>query len=569
MGGLFAALGTGARALMAHQNAVRVAGNNIANASTEGYTRQRVNLTGATPEDLGVGLIGRGVEVESIQRLTDEFVDRSLRKGDSDLKSLEIKQSALSQAETLANELSDSDLSTALSRFFEAIEALAQRPEDMAVRRLAVDQAGQLAQTFQNLRKGLNDIRKNLNDEVGTNVTEVNALLTGIADLNQRILDSENASSNGSREANDLRDRRDLKLRKLSEYLQIKVFEQSDGQVNVFADGDPLVTLSRASTLGTSTTVTGGIAIATPIFVANNGPVTLYSGRLEGLVTSRDTALPKYIADLDALAKGVIQEFNKIHADGIGLNGHASLTGTNAVTGAAAVLNAAGLDLTPVNGSLTVNVTNRVTGAVVSTVVDVDLDGIGADATLTSLAAAIGGLANIGASVTADLKLLVTADSADFTFTFSNDTSNALAALGMNTLFMGKDASDIAVNSLVDADLSKLAAAQSSAKGDNAAAVAMSNLRTTAVLSSNTTTLEEFWRGSVGTLAVDAELGTDSLKTQQLRMERLENERQEVSGVNIDEEMTKLMQFQRAFQGSARFISIVDDMLDTIVNRLF
>mgnify|MGYP001572197265 CR=1 FL=1 len=151
MSGLFGALGMGARALVAHQGALRVSGHNISNANVEGYSRQRAVLMPSQAEDLTVGIIGRGVDLASIQRLTDEFIDRSLRQGTSDLKSLDIQQTVLNQAQGVYQELSDGDLSTQLTRFFQSLNNLAARPEDMAVRRNVVEQARSLAESFQTL----------------------------------------------------------------------------------------------------------------------------------------------------------------------------------------------------------------------------------------------------------------------------------------------------------------------------------------------------------------------------------------------------------------------------------
>ncbi len=570
MSGLFGALGLGARALVAHQGAIRVAGHNVSNANVEGYSRQRAVLQPSQAEDLVVGIIGRGVDLASIQRLTDDFIDRSIRQGASNLKSLDVQRTALNQAEGVYQELSDGDLSTQLTRFFQSLDDLAARPEDMAVRRSVVEQGRSLAESFQTVRSGLTDIRKNLNNTVSVSVGTINSLTADIARLNKQIVETEYANASGSRNANDLRDLRDQDLKKLSEIVQIKAYEQTDGQMNVYADGDPLVMQDRASVLTTTTSVSDGIQIVTPIFSSNNGPLVLRGGSLEGLATARDTTIPKYITDLDTLAGAVIQEFNKLHSEGIGLTGFSSLTSVNQVTSTSADLDAAGLDFTPVNGSFTLQVTNRVTGQTVSTNIQIDLDGIGSDTSLDDLQAALDAVGNISASVTGADKLSITADSADYTFGFTNDTSNVLACLGLNTFFTGKDAQDIGVNSLVDDDLSKLAAATTvGAAGDNTNALAMADLRNVAVLSSNTSTLEQFYQGSVGTLAVETAQKRDAFTSQKLRNEQMDNQRQEISGVNIDEEMVHMMEYQRAFQGAARFISVVDEMLDTLVNRLF
>lgn len=568
--GLLSALGLGSRALMSYQDAVRITGHNISNASTEGYTRQRVNFQTATPENLRVGIIGRGVNIASIERLADDFLNRSLRNGGSDLRSLDIKQTALSQAQSVFQELGDGDLSSAFDDFFDALDELSQHPEDTATRQNVVEKTRNLASTFRSIHTGLTDIRKNLDVEVVNTVGEVNSLTSQIADLNRRILESEvAASATGSSEPNDLRDQRDLALRRLGEIVEVKVVELSDGQVNVFAGGDPLVTQGVSNSLTTAVTSSGGLSVHTPIFSGNNGPVTLRSGRLEGLITSRDTTIQRYITDMNTLAGGVIRELNKVHAGGQGTTAFSTLTGIHAVSSATADLDAAGLDLTPVNGSFTVHVRNKVTGAVVSTNIPVDLDGIGSDSTLTSIASAINAISNVTASVGADNKLTVAADSSDYEFSFGNDTSHALAALGMNVMFQGEDASDIDVSDMLDGDPTKLASATSFAPGDNSNALALVGLRSSKVMSSGASTLEEYYQGSVGALAVETEQHLNDFSGQQFRMDLLENQRQEVSGVNIDEEMVKMIDYQRTYQASARFISVVDDMLNTLVNGLF
>ncbi len=157
---LLSSLSMGARSLMAHQARIQVTGHNISNASTEGYTRQRVNLSSEFPEDLQVGVIGRGVRIDSIERLTDEFLNSSLRKGSSNLKSLDIKQLALSQSQAVFQDLSDGDLSTALTKFFQSLDELAQRPEDTAVRRNVLEQARNLGSLFRTISTSLKGIQK-------------------------------------------------------------------------------------------------------------------------------------------------------------------------------------------------------------------------------------------------------------------------------------------------------------------------------------------------------------------------------------------------------------------------
>ncbi|MBI4230819.1 MAG: flagellar hook-associated protein FlgK [Planctomycetes bacterium] len=567
MGGLFSALRLGARSLAAHQAAIQITGQNIANANTEGYTRQRVHLSAATPNSLPEGFVGNGVEVQRIERAIDTFVQEQLQREDAKFGSLEEQEVALRRVSSALNELSDADLSSAFDKFFDALQQVASRPEDAAPRRAFVESGKALAQRFQYLSGQFDDIRRDLNSEVSTTVSGINTLATEIADLNQQILRGE-FSGPPPREANDLRDQRDLALRNLSELVEIKRFEQTDGTVNVSIDGEYLVVRNTVNSLSTTSSTDRGITILNPVFSSNQSPVVLRGGRLEGLVTARDTKIGGYIDTLNDLAGRFASEFNKVHSVGTGLTGLSSVTATKGLLLTTTTLSGVGLAYPPVHGQFDLHVRNKLSGAVTVTTIPVDLDGIGADTTLTTLSSAIGAAANVSSSIDSNGKLTVSADSSNFDFAFRNDSSGILSALGLNTFFEGTDARTFDVTSLVDGDVGKVAAALSFDVGDNTNALALLAQRDATNFAGGTTALDAQYQGFIGTVSVDAAQTKDLLDNERAIRTRLENEREIVSGVNVDEEVVNLIAYQRAFQGSARFIAVVDDLLDTIVNGL-
>ena len=169
------------------------------------------------------------------------------------------------------------------------------------------------------------------------------------------------------------------------------------------------------------------------------------SGKLYGLLQGRDVHVQQCIDDLDRLAAALIQEVNKLHAEGQGLSGLTSVTGTYVVDDDTAPLNAAGLDLTPVNGTFEIWV-GPDGGEPTATLIHVDLDGLGSDTSLQDLASMLDAVDNISATVAGDGTLQITADNG-YSFTFANDNSNVLAALGVNTFFDGHDSASIRVRS--------------------------------------------------------------------------------------------------------------------------
>jgi flagellar hook-associated protein 1 FlgK len=269
---------------------------------------------------------------------------------------------------------------------------------------------------------------------------------------------------------------------------------------------------------------------------------------------------------LDSLASALISEINRIHAGGKGLSGFSNLTGTAAVIDPTVALSDTGngLDFPPKTGSFFIDVKDA-SGSVVRTQINIDLDGIGADSTLNSVAADINAnVAGVTATVLADGRLKLSA-TGGCTFTFGEDTSGVLGAMGLNTFFTGKNALDIAVNPLISGDPNMLAAATTGQAGDGSNATALASLQDQAVSSLGGVSLNEYNTSTVANLAVSASGARSAADASGVIFDSLTAQRESISGVNLDEEAVALISYQRAFQGTARFMTVVDDMLQTLL----
>jgi flagellar hook-associated protein 1 FlgK len=273
------------------------------------------------------------------------------------------------------------------------------------------------------------------------------------------------------------------------------------------------------------------------------------------------------IEKVDALAANLIFELNKVHASGQGLEGFSAVTATNQVADATVALNAkqANLAFTSANGSFVVHVKNKTSGLTTSTLVQVDLDGAGGnDTTLNSLTADLDAIDNISATINGG-KLNLSADSNDVEISFSQDSSGVLAALGVNNFYTGRNANDIAVNNNIKTRPSLLAAAKNGEKGDNQTALAIAALESQAVSALNGASMKEAYQSAVNGIATQAAAAKTNAEATRVVKETLEAQRESLSGVSLDEEAVNLMRQQRAFQGAARLIAAVDEMMQTIL----
>jgi flagellar hook-associated protein 1 FlgK len=564
---LIGALNLGSSAIAVQQAALQVTGNNIANAGNADYTRETSNISPSPDQQVSPGIfVGTGVNLTSIQRQINDSLEARLRSSDSDSQAAQTSQDFLSRVESTFNALGDNNLSSQMSKFFGDWSNLASTPQDIGLRQVVLQDGDGLAQTFNQASTSLSQIQSDVQTQLTGQANAANGLADQVAQLNGQIATAEGG---GSGQDNTLRDQRDAVLKKLANLVDIKTVPQDNGTTNVYVGSVPLVIGTTNEGIAVKQDLVNGKPQDSLVFKSNNGPMNATSGELGALVNMQQQ-VSSVNDQLNSLAHNLMFELNKLHAAGQGLSGISSLTAASQVTDPTAALNTsgAGLAFTPSNGSFVVHVTDKTTGVTTSTLVPVDLDGLNSnDTTLNSLAGSLSAIPGVSASITGG-KLQISAASGGQELSFSQDSSGVLAALGVNTFYTGKDASDMAVSATVASDPGMIAAARNGDKADNQTALAIAALAQQPLAGLSGSTLDNSYQGIVNGIAGQVANAKTNADAAQAVQDTLSAQHDALSGVSLDEEAVNLMRQQRAFQGAAKLITTVDDLMQTILNMV-
>jgi flagellar hook-associated protein 1 FlgK len=562
---LFGSIRMASNALRADQVAMQVIGQNIANANTPGYLREETVFSPAPSQRIGNLSLGLGVQVDAIVQKIDRFLDERLRGAISDQSSAEAQESTSTQVEQLLGELSDSDVSTAMSAFFNSISEVLNQPENVSVRNLAVLNAGTVTQQINGLAKDARQFRAYVNDRIRSMADGINRLAEQIRDLNVQIVQCEGGGVSKS-PAVGLRDQRGVALENLAKLVDIHVKENNSGSMTVSVGGDFLVADAVVQPVKVSLSSDRGLTVANIHFAETDSPLQVAGGELHGLLVSRDQMLGGFLDKLDDFAGTLAFEFNKIFAGGQGLHGYDAATSQSLVTAADKPLDQAGLKFTPVNGSFQVLVYDMTDKTTQTVDVPVHLLGDDTDTTLQSLADTLNQLSPLSATVSSDGKLSIASQSATQQFAFADDTSGVLAALGINTLFTGSTAMDLGVNQAVASDPAKFAASQGGIGVDTKNAVKLAGFADRPIASRNNESITTVYDRLVAETAQGAAVTHAAAEGARAFEQALSGQKLATSGVSVDEEAVSMIGIQKAFQASARYITVLRDMLDTLIN---
>lgn len=577
--GLTSSLQIGRSALTASQLGIQTTGNNFANAATPGYSRQSISFSPVRDTRYGSVFVGRGVQVSGIRRQVDSALMSRLNAGISEENAAGVRHGLLSSVEATLNELTENDLSTGLGQFFNSWSELANAPGDNATRSLVVQQGRSLASQMRALRSDLQNLRIQVDSQLASSVAQADDIITNIAALNQQIVDAEG----GSGQASGLRDQRDSLVQELSQYLDITSVEQPSGAVNVLVGSLPVVLGGTARgvelvsrTNGTDVEV--GVHLKQP-----REQLELRAGRIGALLEQRGTLVNDTMDRLDRVAGQLIFEVNRIHSTGYGTTPQTRTTGTQTMAAAdvtralndPANATMAGLPYAATNGGFSVTVRNAASGSMETIRINVDLDGrdatgaagTGDDTSLADIRDALSAIPNLTATVNANGTLTIAA-AEGFDFSLSEDTSGALAVLGVNSYFTGTSAANIDVRQAL-VDQPTLLAAGSRVAGepnDNGTALAITRLQDRALGGLGGSTISGAWSDAVQSIGIRTSAAANRADASRLVRESLSAQHVSVSGVSVDEESINLITFQRQYQGAARFISVVDELTQTLMS---
>lgn len=339
MSGLFYSLEIAKSGLYVSQHALTLTGNNIANANTKGYTRQRVVVESIAPSVMSrfnPGLrVGGGAELKQIDQIRSAYIDKQLRGEYSALGQWDTRSSELDFIKTILNETSDTaSINSALADFYNSLSKLAIDADKIEVRTNVQQNAVKLCESMNYYYNQLVAQQNSYNDSMLATVNEINNLLSGIADYNRQIY----AYELSGHAANELRDHRALLVDDLSQLINIEYSENANGELTVLTQGQTLVTHDDATLLQAVPELTGevsGEAGYYEIYLeGETDPFEYSEGKLQAFKDLRDgttvdnMGVPFLLSSLNTLAQGLAQEFNAVHRTGhtIPYGGGASLT---------------------------------------------------------------------------------------------------------------------------------------------------------------------------------------------------------------------------------------------------
>lgn len=575
MASIYGILHVGKQALLTHQEALNVTAHNIANVNTPGYSRQRVVMETTPPITTGAGQIGSGVTVSGIERVYDRYLNNQISNENETLGRWEAEKGGVERVEIVFNEASGYGLNQSMSEFWNGWQDLANNPSGHTERETLLAKGEILADKFQQTYNDLTAIRTELDNSISQTVNQINVKADQIADLNQKIVQIEATGDN----ANDYRDERDLALKELSLMIDITASEQNSGSVTVtLGDENELVGGSIVSNLSTMTNASGfrDVVWDSPPAVSINSSIS--GGKLKGWLEVRDVTIPGYLENLENLVNSI----KGVEATKVTAVAASDLSGKYFTLSSPKQAYYVWYDIGGSTDPLPAN-PNGIA------VVILDTDTAAKVATKTAaVLAAFGGGAVFDAPAPTGTTLTITnvvagaaTDSADnntgFTINTLTDGGNGvntihrdgygLDELNGNDFFTGTlGGNDFVVASAISGDVNKIAASGAAgAPGDNSNAIAIANLQNALTMAGNTATFDDYYNSIVSDVGQEVQQASSRYDHQYSMVAYLDNYRESISGVSLDEEMLNMLQIESAYAAAAKLISKVDEMLQILM----
>ena len=541
----------GLSALRAQQLTLSVLGNNLANASTPGYHRQQVDLANRLPLREGSFSVGTGVDVVNVRRIRSDAVETALIRNSSEAGFSQQTQDIAAQVESLLTP-GDSSIHAALSSFFNRLEKVANAPQDSTLRREFLSSASELMKGFSSLDTEFVSVENGVRGNLDNAVKDVNQKISDIAQLNAQIFRLRSSGTS----PNDLIDRRDQIASQLSEYIQVDSATLPDGREQTLIAGGAAIIGTEPVAFRVMDYKNGTTGIALQNL---STPITLSSGRIAAMTTALNETIPEFRSRLSELAREIVRNVDQQHAQGMTDHGpYSVLLGSRGVADVSVPLARSNPDFPITNGRLYITVTDA-TGARRTEEVRIDPN----TDSLQDVAAKLSAVAGVTANVDPVAKTLsisaLGGNSIDFAGT--PDETGILSALGINSLFEGSSPGSFRVRDEILRNPELLATSASGLPGEGKNMAAIASLRDlrSGAFAGRTSTEELADVTAESGLLVQTSEGQNA-QLQAFR-QRLEADRDAVSGVDINEEMLKMMQSQRAYQAAARYITTTDQML--------
>lgn len=622
MGSTFSGIELGKRSIMANTDAITTAGHNISNANTEGYSRQRVQIKEFDPlykPDLEraerAGMIGQGVDVQSINRVRDELLDARIVSQANTESYWQTRSDYYTMIEQIYNEPDDVSVRSNMDKFWESWQELSINPESKASRQAVVTRAETLTDSIRQRWESLSGIGNLLEGDIEATVKQVNSLSKQIADVNSEIVRSRAMGDN----PNDLLDRRDLLVDKLSKLVNVSTDQRDGDEFMVHVDGKVLVQggISREIELQPRYDDTGYSKL---VWADTKNDAVFAGGKLGALVELRDVDVRNEIQSLNTMTMNFSDLVNDVHRNAVGAN---KVTGLDFFVQHSFVENVNGNFDRNGDGTLDTSYVFRMSGTnsldkqqqvgiegvmtFNGTTGNVQVPYFHTDTVETVIARINDSTSEVKAYLDKNNNLVLKAttsaqsENPDFVIRHVEDSgfflsgyAGILSANGeqgaydfaqadaVNALIQGAQfavspvfnpSAYIEVNPTIKNDVMSVAAGYMDAAGkvptgDGRAAVEIASIRNSSVMVGSMKTFDDYFADTVTNVGLKGEQAETNLLSQNAIMDDLRNLRDSISGVNIDEELSEIMKFQHGYNAAAKFITVWDSLLDTVINRL-
>ncbi len=590
---LMSGLYVGVSGLNASQNSLNATAHNLANAETKGYVRQQVVQADGVYLNWGMNHIstfqtGIGTNIAAVRQVRDIFLDRAYRTESGREGYYEVQYEAVQEVESLFGEMEGVAFQDTLEKFWRSLQELSKEPDSIVKRTAIIQTAVSFIEHAENISKQLNDYQVNLNTQIVNKVDRINKIAAEISDLNKTIRKYE---SNGMERANDYRDRRNLLLDELGEIARITYRENADGVVTVNLEGVQLVTEENTYKMGLEK-INPSSDMLKPMWESTGDDVYDLSkitsggketdiGSLKGLLIARGDKAAKYTdipnsnnTDPAYNYPGRLDYYNNQVEPYVIMTVQAQFD--QLIHGIVTTMN----DILSPNKEVTVANATTFTFA----------DG-------TSLSVPAGG----------KIKIL---DSANAPVGMDNDETMGEALFNRKSMDRYKeiDENDYGIDLDGDGVLGKVKIYMEEDETDNYSLFTLGEIEVNpnilnnysliplsvkggteeydikiaeklveawqepfATLSPNTLTKNNFngyYTAFMGNIATRGEQYYTMTVNQKSMVASIESQREQVIGVSTDEELTNLIKYQHAYNASARYITVIDSMLEHLITRL-
>lgn len=560
-GSLFSQLDLGKRALMAQQAGMNVAGHNIANINNEDFSRQRVQLEDQHPRK---SMFGQGVNIGSVERVTDRFATQRVIAEQARLGGLSVREQTLAKLEQIFNEMETGGLRATLNEFWDAWGHLANQPESEIHRSELITKTRSLTRKLNEMGGQLRGLRTEVNGRMSLQIEQINQLAEQLAVQNTNV----QRTDRGRGEASDLRDEREATLKKISKLIEINWFEDDDKLIQVTAgNGWPLVAGRRAGRLEASlkNNELGMFSLhgIDPQGISKDLTGEIREGEMAEMFRLRDETILGFVKRLDEFTTEMAYKINRLHSSGTGIN-----SSTDSLRSSFSLKPDAQVKPLPFlrDGIFRIHLVTEDNEILETYEVELEAGRDTIRDIVDRINATVGESGLFGATLNSDGSVTL-ASNGVYNFIIGDDETEFSVLMGFNNFLETlRGATDITINEGLVRKSNTISTGKDLVPGDNTVALAIHDLQFKPTMQGDSITFDEFYNGMLAELGLIVQRSQTDKRNQQVIVDQFQKLRNEISSVNMDEEVADMVQFQRGFDAAAKFITTIDEMTRTIID---